>query len=217
MPGNRFFKSKFPAAACARPRATLATAIAVSSVLAVISTAVVAIGAPSTTQATNLSSEQQALTAEVSSEVSWGSADGCQQNIQTDDFGQLTPDALAPALGAFAALPAASASVTPSGAHVWVGCVTSNAPLASIVAQGTANMEDSAGNVLPIAGVAIGITNPPGGPTAGSCAIAAAQTSAGSCSLPDDDSTVRTLVARAYARVPTSAYENSPGLTAPVA
>ena len=58
---------------------------------------------------------------------------------------------------------------------------------------------DSAGNVLPIADVAIGVTNQPAGLEPPSCAIAPGQPQPGTCSLPVDDTTVRTLVGEAPA------------------
>lgn len=190
MPGDPISQPRLRATARSGPPAIFAAAIALSLLL-------LATSRPVSSQASAESPEHQSLTAEVSSEVSWGSADRCRQNIQTDDFGQLTPASRTLSLGAFAALPATTASVAPSGAHVWVGCVTSNAPLASVVAQGTANMSDGAGNVLPIADVAIGVTNQPAGATPGSCAIASDQAQAGSCALPVDDTIVRTLVGEA--------------------
>ena len=141
----------------------------------------------------------QGLQSEVGSEVSWGSAGGCEQNIEVNDFGLLSPSSSRARLGAFAALPAASASVNPAGARVWVGCVTSNTELGSIVAQGVRDMRDGAGARLALAEVAIGVTNEPGGGPAGGCAIGAGQSQAGSCALPVDGSTVRTLVGEAPA------------------
>lgn len=100
MPGDYIYRWRFRRGA-AFSRATV-LALAASGVLVVIA-------APGSTQASSASTEQQALSAEVSSEISWGSAGGCQQNIQTNDFGSLTPAASEPTLGVFAALPTASA------------------------------------------------------------------------------------------------------------
>jgi alpha-tubulin suppressor-like RCC1 family protein len=136
----------------------------------------------------------RAVRSQVTSEVAWGSADGCVQNIQMNDFGSRRPSVSEPTLGTFAALPAASASTDATGNHVWVGCVTSNTPLASVVAQGVANLRDGAGQVLPSADVSIGITNRPGGQAAAGCAITAGQAASDSCGLPDDSVTTRTLV-----------------------
>lgn len=77
---------------------------------------------------------------------------------------------------------------------MWVGCVTSNTRLTSVVAQGIADLHDSAGQVLPSADVAIGITNRPGGQAAAGCAITAGQATSDSCGLPADGVTTRTLV-----------------------
>ena len=72
----------------------------------------------------------QGVQGQVASEVSWGSANGCVENAQTNDFGVLVPMSVARTVGVFAASPASSASIDSSGDRVWVGCVTSNAALA---------------------------------------------------------------------------------------
>jgi alpha-tubulin suppressor-like RCC1 family protein len=141
----------------------------------------------------------QDIQPQVNSKVSWGSADACVQNIQTNDFGLRRPAASESTRGVFAALPAASASTDASGNHVWVGCVTSSTRLASVIAQGIENLHDSAGQALPSADVAIGITNRPGGQAAAGCAITAGQAASDSCGLPDDGVTARTLVREAPA------------------
>jgi hypothetical protein len=138
--------------------------------------------------------QTQTLQATVSSQVAWGSAGGCTQNIQTNDFGALTPNTLTATLGSFDALPSANASTNSGGASVWVGCVTSNTTLASVTAQGTSDMTDGAGATLAMSNVTIGTTNNPVG---GSCNITAAASSAGVCPLPNDGSTARTLVSNA--------------------
>jgi hypothetical protein len=136
----------------------------------------------------------QQLGAGVSSEVAWGSANGCMQNIQINDFGELTPAYASPTLGAFAALPLTSASSDGSGDHVWVGCVTSNTALNSVVARAVADMKDAKGDVLLAGDVSIGITNQPGGLDPAGCAIRAGQSASDSCQLPNDGATTRTLV-----------------------
>jgi hypothetical protein len=65
----------------------------------------------------------QSLSTEVAAEVSWGSANGCMQNIRTDSFAALTPQADSSRVEPFDASPEISASVDPRGDHVWVGCV----------------------------------------------------------------------------------------------
>jgi len=115
------------------------------------------------------------------------------QNIQTNNFGALTPSFSSPILGAFTAAPEAQASTDAHGEKVWVGCVTSSGQLVSVVAQGIQNMSTGGGAVLPLANVAIGISNKPGGNASPQCQIAAGQSQAGSCTLPDDGATVRSL------------------------
>lgn len=127
--------------------------------------------------------ETQELEATIESQVSWGSANGCVQNIKTNDFGQLVPSPTKNELGSFDALPHSSASEDTNNNHVWVGCVTTNTSLASVEAQGTKDMEDSTTS-LPLSNVGIGITNPAGlnGGTPG-CEVTAGQAGAGSCTL----------------------------------
>ncbi len=137
---------------------------------------------------------EQGVGADVTSQVSWGSAGGCIQNIQTNNFGDLTPQVSGSLAGVFDATPQSSASVDHEGNHVWVGCVTSNGPLVSVVAQGIQNMHNTAGDTLPLADVAIGITNTPGGKPSTNCGITPGQPGSGSCTLPADASTVRPLV-----------------------
>jgi P2-related tail formation protein len=136
----------------------------------------------------------QGVDADVTSQISWGSAGGCIQNIQTNNFGDLTPGTSGSLTGAFAATPESAASIDGGGNHVWVGCVTANGPLVSVAAQSVQNMHDSKGDLLPLADVAIGITNTPGGQPPAGCAIAPGELTAGSCTLPDDGSTVRQLI-----------------------
>ena len=142
-------------------------------------------------------SPSQGVQAEVSGEVSWGSAGGCAQNIQTNDFGALTPLPGSPLLKAFAASPEASASTDANGNRVWVGCVTSNGHLVSVVAQGEQDMTAAGGLVLPLSDVAIGVSNQPGGSASPQCAITAGQSGAGGCTLPTDGATVRELAGEA--------------------
>lgn len=128
--------------------------------------------------------ETQELEATIESQVSWGSANSCTQNIRTNNFGDLVPSATSDELGSFDALPHSESS-TAAGEHVWVGCVTTNTSLASVEAQGTKDMEDGT-STLPLSDVGIGITNGGtsgiNGGTAG-CEISAGQTGAGSCTL----------------------------------
>ncbi|HEY7934294.1 MAG TPA: hypothetical protein VID48_10775, partial [Solirubrobacteraceae bacterium] len=142
--------------------------------------------APSTTQGVKV---------DVATQVSWGSAGGCVQNIQTDDFGALTPSPSSVLLGSFGALPTVGASTDSHGNKVWVGCVTSNTGLASVTAQGSRSMSDGHGE-LALSDVAIGATNSPPG---GQCDITAGQGGAGSCSLPVAGATLRTLIENAPA------------------
>jgi hypothetical protein len=130
-------------------------------------------------------STTQELEATVNSEVSWGSANGCVQNIKTNDFGELVPNPTAATLGSFAALPEAEASTDTHNNKVWVGCVTTNTELASVDAKGTNDMSDGS-TTLPLSDVSIGVTNAQAGKinggTAG-CEVEAGQAGAGSCAL----------------------------------
>jgi hypothetical protein len=72
--------------------------------------------------------------------------------------------------------------------------VTSNTTLASVTAQGTSDMTDSAGATLAMSNVSIGTTNDVVG---GDCNITARASSAGTCSLPNDGSTTQTLLSDA--------------------
>jgi hypothetical protein len=150
---------------------------------------------PTSSSAATVSATQtQSLQAEINPQVSWGSNSGCTQNIQTNDFGALTPNAFGATAGSFDALPHTSAS-TDAGSHsVWVGCVTTNTGLQSVTAQGTANMTDGHGDTLPLSTVTIGTTNTPTGST---CNITANASLPGTCVLPVDGTTSRTLVAGA--------------------
>jgi hypothetical protein len=140
--------------------------------------------------------ETQNIRAKVNSEVSWGSANSCVQNMGTNDFGLLTPSPTAATLGSFDALPHASASTDSGGNFVWVGCVTSNTTLASVTAAGTADMA-SATDTLPVADVNIGVTNQPGGQAPTSCAITANASPSDGCSLPNNGTSSQTLVTEA--------------------
>jgi streptogramin lyase len=135
----------------------------------------------------------QGVGADVESQISWGSASGCVQNVKANDFGELVPQAGGALTSDFDATPATAASRDSAGDHVWVGCVTSNGPLLSVAAQGVQDMHDQS-DILPLADVAIGVTNDPGGQAPADCAIKAEQQAAGSCTLPVDGATVRTLV-----------------------
>jgi len=129
--------------------------------------------------------ETQELEATISSQVSWGSANGCKQNIETNNFGNLVPSATENDLGSFNALPEGTSSTNLSGDHVWVGCVTTNETLASVEAAGTENMSNGSVS-LPLSDVGIGITNAEGGDinggTAG-CEVTANQSEPGTCTL----------------------------------
>jgi hypothetical protein len=132
-------------------------------------------------------STEQSVEASINPEVSWGSAEGCVQNIQTNNFGVLTPEATTPEIDAFDASPESVASIDGSGNHVWVGCVTTNTGLESVTAQGLRNMSSS-GDELPLSDVYIGLTNASkhqrlDGGFAG-CVIKAGQQTPGACSLP---------------------------------
>lgn len=126
----------------------------------------------------------QELEATISSQVSWGSAGSCTQNIKTNNFGSLVPSPTTAILGSFDALPHSEAS-TAADASVWVGCVTTNTELASVEAQGTKDMSDGS-TALALSDVGIGLTNATGGQVNGGtagCEVAADQTGAGSCTL----------------------------------
>ncbi len=131
------------------------------------------------------SSASQAVQAAVASEVSWGSANGCTQNIQINDFGTLTPNANSPSLEPFDALPNQSASTDSRGNHVWVGCVTANTTLESVTASGLHDMI-STGQTLPLSNVYIGLTDATGGELNGGpagCVVQAHQQTIGACPL----------------------------------
>jgi len=132
-------------------------------------------------------SETQELEATISSQVSWGSAGDCIQNIKTNNFGDLVPSPTTNTLGSFDATPTAEASEDSSGNHVWVGCVTTNTTLGSVEATGTKDMKDGQGTLLPLSDVGIGITNATGGKINGGeagCEVEANQAGAGDCTLP---------------------------------
>lgn len=151
---------------------------------------------PSASHASASAEQTQNLEASVNSQVSWGSAGGCTQNIQTNNFEGLVPSPTSATLGSFDATPESGAS-TAGTAKVWVGCVTTNTTLASVAAQGTSDMK-SGSNTLSLSNVAIGLTNSSAGKLNGGaagCAITAGQSSAGSCTLESGSS--RTLVSGA--------------------
>jgi hypothetical protein len=130
--------------------------------------------------------ESQELEATINSQISWGSANGCEQNIKTNNFGNLVPSTTEDHLGSFDALPGSEASKDESGHSVWVGCVTTNTTLASVEAAGTNNMSDVQGTLLPLSDVGIGITNAVGGEINGGkagCSVTADQSGAGACTL----------------------------------
>jgi hypothetical protein len=156
-----------------------------------VAVALVAMAAVSGSAQAATATQTQSLQAELNTQVAWGSAGGCTQNIQTNDFGALTPNAVSATLSPFDALSHALASTDGHGNSVWVGCVTANTTLASVTAQGTADMKDTAGDTLPMADVAIGTTNSPAG---GSCGVTAGQSSAGSCTLPSGGTSQSLLV-----------------------
>ena len=139
--------------------------------------------------------QTQELKATINSQVSWGSAGGCTQNMATNDFGELVPSSTGPTLGAFDATPNATASTVGTN-HVWVGCVTANSTLASVAAEGTEDMKTTGGSTLPLSDVSIGltnaVTNKVHGGTAG-CEITADQSGAGACTLPKNGAS-QTLV-----------------------
>lgn len=147
--------------------------------------------------AATAATQTQELKATINSQVSWGSAGGCIQNMATNDFGELVPSPTSSTLGAFDALPHTSASTSGTN-HVWVGCVTTNSTLASVAAQGTEDMK-SGGNTLALSNVSIGLTNAVSkavhGGVAG-CEITANQSGAGSCTLLKNG-TSQTLVTNA--------------------
>jgi hypothetical protein len=137
--------------------------------------------------------QPQQLQTQLNTQVSWGTASGCVQNIATNHFGSLTPSLGTDTLGPFDALPHASASTDAHGSHVWVGCVTANGAL-GVSVKGIHDMTDGDGHVLPLSDVAIGVTNQPGGHAPAGCAIDSDQSSSGGCTLPHDGSTNRALV-----------------------
>jgi len=154
--------------------------------IVVLTAAAVAMFAIAATASDAVTAEQkQELKATINSQVSWGSANDCSENVKTNDFGDLVPSSTSNILGGFDATPHAEASTDLSGNHVWVGCVTTNTTLQSVTAAGTENMT-SGGNTLPLSDVNIGLTNATGGElhggTAG-CTISAPQSSEGSCPL----------------------------------
>lgn len=130
--------------------------------------------------------QTQELTATVASQVSWGTAGGCTQNMVTNNFENLVPNPTSTVLGSFGATPAASASTVGASTKVWVGCVTTNGPLTSVSALGTKDMANGT-NTLGLSNVSIGLTNAVSGHVHGGtagCEIAANQTTAGTCTLP---------------------------------
>ncbi|MGH2831478.1 MAG: hypothetical protein ACRDK2_01780, partial [Solirubrobacteraceae bacterium] len=131
-------------------------------------------------------STKQGLSAEVAAQISWGSANGCRENIQTNDFGALTPNSSSQQIGPFDATPHALASVDSHAEHVWVGCVTVNTELGSVSASGLHDMK-SASSTLPLSDVYIGLTNSTDqtldNGQAG-CTIQPGQQTLGSCPLP---------------------------------
>jgi len=148
--------------------------------------------------AATAATQTQELKATIQSQVSWGTAGGCTQNMATNDFGELVPSPTGSTLGTFDALPHTSSSTDPSSNHVWVGCVTTNSTLASVAAEGTEDMKN-AGNTLALSNVSIGLTNAVSkavhGGVAG-CEITANQSGAGSCTLPKNGAS-QTLVTNA--------------------
>jgi hypothetical protein len=129
--------------------------------------------------------QTQELEATINSEVSWGSANDCTENISVNDFGDLVPSPTSDERGTFNALPETESSTDSSGNHVWVGCVTTNTDLTSVEAQGTKDMEDGSAT-LPLSDVAIGITNAQSGEINGGeagCEVEGGQANAGSCTL----------------------------------
>jgi hypothetical protein len=143
-----------------------------------------------------MSTERQEINVQANSEVSWGSAGGCVQNIKTNDFGEIIPDSQLETIGGFNATPELAASRDAAGAAVWVGCVTSNNTLASVTAAGEADMFSGA-NELPLADVYIGVTNRGAPPE--NCNIVEFSSGSSSCPLPNDGTTNQTLLANAPA------------------
>jgi hypothetical protein len=164
--------------------------LVVAAVLVVGGLLLFLVSVPSGNAAT--ATQTQNLAAQLNSQVSWGTAGACTQNMATNDFGALTPNATSTSLGAFDAKPYASASTDLDAHHVWVGCVTSNSGLTQVVAEGTHEMT-SAADTLALSNVAIGVTNSPSGTA---CQISANAGSAGACTLPVDG-TQRVLVQNA--------------------
>lgn len=165
-------------------------AVLVAGLLATASAVMFLMGASTGTAATDTTTQQ--LQATVDTQIAWGTApddpttptnDACTQNLAVNDWGNLTPSPTASTLGTFGARPAASASTDSGGAKVWVACVTANATITSVTAQGTTDMTSGA-NTLGLSNVNLGITNNPGGAAPASCAVTADQAAAGTCALP---------------------------------
>jgi hypothetical protein len=165
--------------------------LVVAAVLVVGGLLLFLVSVPSGNAAT--ATQTQTLAAQLNSQVSWGTAGACTQNMATNDFGALTPNATSTSLGVFDAKPYASASTDVASHHVWVGCVTSNSGLTQVVAEGTHEMT-SATDTLALSNVAIGVTNSAPGTA---CQISGNDATAGTCTLPVDGSTQRVLVQNA--------------------
>lgn len=156
--------------------------------LALLSGGAIALFAFAATDSAAVTATQtQNLEATVNSQVAWGTAGGCTQNMRTNSFANLVPNPTAAVLGSFNATPEGEASTMSGGtAKVWVGCVTTNTTLASVTAQGTKDMT-SGSNTLALSHVAIGLANSSGGKLNGGtaeCTITAGQATAGTCTLP---------------------------------
>lgn len=160
-------------------------AVLTATVLASVAVALVGVTMASAAEPT--ASATQGVEASVLTVVGWGSANGCTQNLKTNNFGSLTPTTASGAtIGAFAALPESEAS-TYEGAKAWIGCVTANTTIASVTAEGTSNMTNGA-DVLPLSDVAIGLlaAKQAGGTTSNGtpgCTVSAGQTGKGGCAL----------------------------------
>jgi hypothetical protein len=163
--------------------ATRNVGVFAAAMLLVLGAIALLVSAPSPGQAAQ-AARTQTLAAELNSEVSWGSANGCVQNIAVHDFGAITPNPSTSLRGVFDATPHAAASIA-GGNHVWVGCLTANASV-GVTAQGTGNMTNGGGDVLPLSAVSIGVTNQPGGQSPAGCAVTAGQSASGGCTLPKD-------------------------------
>ena len=141
-------------------------------------------------------STKQGLSTEVATQISWGSANGCRQNIQTNDFGSLAPSSSADEIGPFDSTPHALASIDSHDEHVWVGCVTVNTELGSVSASGLHDMK-SANSTLPLSDVYIGLTNSTdetlNNGQAG-CTVEPGQQTLGSCPLPVGSEQQQTLL-----------------------